>query len=129
MRAFSFPKRLRLRGERAFGSMFREGVRARGALLLVLARANDLPETRIGISVARKVTRSSPERNRLKRIVREAFRLSRAGFPRGLDLVVCPQVKPAGFPLDRVSAELSRLVEQAAAKVERSRSRTAGAGP
>jgi ribonuclease P protein component len=50
------------------------------------------------------------DRNRLKRVVREAYRLSRADLPTGLDLVVCPLVLPPEFSLRAVQAELVRLV-------------------
>ncbi|HKB16510.1 MAG TPA: ribonuclease P protein component [Planctomycetota bacterium] len=121
-RPFAFPRRLRLRGETTFRNVFREGARARGSVLQVIARGNDLPESRLGISVARRVTRSSPERNRLKRLVREAFRLNRRRLPTGLDLVVCPLVPGPAFTLAAVAAELERLSRQAGARVARSRS-------
>jgi ribonuclease P protein component len=121
VRPFAFPKRLRLRGETTFRTIFREGVRARGDLLQVIARGNGLSESRLGISVGRKVTRSSPERNRLKRLVREAFRLNRARFPAGLDFVVCPIVSGRTFALAAVAAELERLARQAGARAVRPR--------
>jgi ribonuclease P protein component len=42
--------------------------------------------TRLGITVTRKIG-NAVERNRIKRLVREVFRLHRARLPEGLDLV------------------------------------------
>lgn len=46
---------------------------------------------RLGISVGRKRIRSAAARNAVKRAIREAFRLSKAEFPPGIDLVVVPR--------------------------------------
>ncbi|SIO57843.1 ribonuclease P protein component [Singulisphaera sp. GP187] len=46
---------------------------------------------RLGISVGRKRIRSAAARNVVKRAIREAFRLSKAELPPGLDLVVVPR--------------------------------------
>ncbi len=56
----------------------------------VLFRANDLGRARLGLAIARRHVRHAPQRNTVKRIVREAFRhrrweLERAA--RGLDVV------------------------------------------
>lgn len=53
----------------------------------VLARPNAEPLARLGLAIAKKCARRAVDRNRLKRLVRESFRLERSGLP-GLDLVV-----------------------------------------
>lgn len=53
----------------------------------VLARPNAEPLARLGLAIAKKCARRAVDRNRLKRLVRESFRLERLGLP-GLDLVV-----------------------------------------
>ena len=52
---------------------------------------NGLDHARLGISVSRKKVKTAVARNRLKRLIREAFRLSKAELPAGLDLVVVPR--------------------------------------
>src|SRR5262249_53758665 len=60
-------------------------------VLVVYGVENGLDPPRLGISVSRKKVKSAYSRNRLKRLVREAFRLSKAELPRGVDLVVIPR--------------------------------------
>src|SRR5580765_9042054 len=60
------------------------------AWLIVYACENGLPHLRLGLSVSRKNGKAH-HRNRLRRLYREAFRLSRAQMPVGLDLVLIPR--------------------------------------
>jgi ribonuclease P protein component len=58
--------------------------------LLIFGAANSLPHPRLGLSVSRKVG-NAVARNRWKRLIREAFRLTRTKLSSGIDLVVIPR--------------------------------------
>ena len=75
-------------------------------LLLVRARPDELP-ARLGITVTRKFGRAV-DRNRAKRLIREAFRLSPELVPDGIDLVVVPKAKACLSGLAMVVGELRR---------------------
>lgn len=58
--------------------------------IVVFGHPNGLPHPRLGLSVSRKVG-GAVDRNRWKRLLREAFRLTRPQLPAGIDLIVIPQ--------------------------------------
>ena len=83
--------------------------------LIVYACENELPYARLGLSVSRKVGQAT-HRNRLRRLYREAFRLTRHEMPTGLDLVLIPR-RSDEPPLATLLHALPKLVRQAAKKI------------
>src|ERR1700740_277436 len=67
---------------------------ASDAWLLIYGCENGLPHLRLGVSVSRKVG-PAVHRNRLRRLYREAFRLTRQEMPVGLDLILIPRTPVA----------------------------------
>lgn len=84
---FIFRARHRLTKRREFEGVFAAKARASVGAITVYSRPNGLPHPRLGLSVGRRVG-PAVVRSRIKRLVREAFRLSRAELPGGYDLVV-----------------------------------------
>jgi ribonuclease P protein component len=64
---------------------------ASDTFLVVHGVENGLGYPRLGLSVSRKRCGSAVARNRVKRLLREAFRLSKNELPSGVDLVVVPR--------------------------------------
>ena len=77
----TFPRRMRLTHAREFARVFAQKLRHNAGPLIVYARPNDLPHPRLGLSIGRPVGPAAT-RNRLKRHLREAFRLSQHNLPR-----------------------------------------------
>lgn len=73
-------------------------------VLAVSPRHDDGP-TRLGITVTRKVA-SAPGRNRIKRVMREVFRLHRELFPQGSDVVVIAKDGADALGFAEVLAEI-----------------------
>ena len=59
--------------------------------MIVYGAENGRDHPRLGISISKKKVRKAHDRNRLKRLLREAFRLNKAALPAGVDLVVVPR--------------------------------------
>ena len=95
----SFARRYRLTKTDEFSSVFgfRRAIRGKLLMLHYQPRPEGMTEARLGLVVGKKLLKHAVDRNRLKRIVREQFRLRRPTLP-AMDLVVRLAVKP--LPLD-----------------------------
>lgn len=105
------PKAHRLTRQTDIDACYRQGRRIAGRLLRVHVRASDLPHPRLGISVPGRLC-GAVDRNRWKRLIREAFRLNKAAFGPGLDLVVVPGRPPEGLKRPDVEAALLELARR-----------------
>ena len=111
-----FPRR---REKLEFDPVFARRCSAGDDLLVVYGLENGLTWPRLGLSVSRKIGRAVI-RNRWKRRLREAFRLSRERLPAGIDLVVI--ARPAEEPeFGRLRESLIELATRIANKLERQR--------
>jgi ribonuclease P protein component len=84
---YAFPKSHRIRSRSEFSAVFQDRVKAARGPLIAYARPNNLPHARLGISISRSVG-TAPRRNRIKRLIRESFRLHQHDWPNGYDMVI-----------------------------------------
>lgn len=112
-----FPPRRRLRRKIEFDAVYAGGRRIGDACFGMVARANDAAGPRLGLAVATKVAGSSVERNRIRRIIRETFRLRQRELP-AVDVVVSARARARGARNDELRASLNtlwdRLIESCA---------------
>ena len=107
--SLSFPKHLRLLRRSEFRRVYEEGRRRRAPLCTVFYRANGLSHSRLGITVPRAVGKSVL-RNRVKRRLREVFRVNLPALPGGWDIVLNPGERVAAVPFPRLEEEILRLL-------------------
>jgi ribonuclease P protein component len=113
-KGFTFPRAMKLGGRGTFSEIFDRGARqAKGPLLVVVA-GNQVGHARLGISIGRKVG-TAPKRNRIKRLIRESFRLMQHDWP-GWDIVVVVRPGEAG-KLPEYQQLLSTLVAKCIQKL------------
>lgn len=118
-RPATLQARQRLRTQRHFRRVYQRGQRASGQWLTVVVLpmpdAGGPHSSRLGVSVS-KDHGGAVRRNKLKRLLREAFRLERQLLPMALDVVLIPRQRAENFPLASLRAELLPLVQRALAK-------------
>jgi ribonuclease P protein component len=83
----SFPRAMRLSGKLAFANVYEGGVSQTRGPLKVFGASNQLSHARLGLSVSRRVG-TAPRRNRIKRLLRESFRLLPQSRSLGYDLII-----------------------------------------
>ena len=115
--SFRFRKHEHLRRAADFRRVYERRRSVSDNWLIVYACANGLAYLRLGLSVSRKMG-GAVRRNRLRRLYREAFRLTRHEMPVGFDLILIPR-RPEPPTLEQLKQSLPRLVRQVARKMER----------
>ena len=110
-----FPADRRVKKGGDFDRAYRGRKSAADTFVVVYAVSNGLARARLGLSVSRKVG-NAVRRNRWKRLLREAFRLSQGQLPVGMDFILIP--RPDAEPeLKSLSKSLVKLARIAAKKV------------
>jgi ribonuclease P protein component len=104
---------MRIRSGKHFERAYRQGSRARAEQLLVVVVENGLDATRLGLSVGKRIWKHAHRRNRVRRVFREAFRLTYPDLPRGVDLVLIPASTQLEPDLEKVKRELVMLAHKA----------------
>lgn len=107
---FAYPKAVRLRHRAQYRQMARPEARHVGRWIVIDLRSNGLTISRLGITVTRRYGKAH-DRNRFKRIVREAFRLSRHLLPVGIDLNIKPRSAANEASSQEIYEELIRLIK------------------
>ncbi|MBU0637865.1 MAG: ribonuclease P protein component [Planctomycetes bacterium] len=112
LRTPEYQRQVRLRRHGDFERVMAEGYRITDGLLTLWVRSNGLRCTRLGLVVGRKHGHAV-RRNRLKRVLRAAFRACWAELPRGLDIACAPR---AGATLELLTCRqsLTKLTARAA---------------
>lgn len=114
-KGFSYSKTHRIRKSTEFKHVIGQGQSIVSPLFVVLYQQNGLSYSRLGISIRRQYGKAN-QRNRLKRWIREVFRVEILPVLDGFDLVVIPRKKMSqqkdqiGF--SEVKSAIVAMVEQ-----------------
>jgi ribonuclease P protein component len=111
----TFRPHERINAPEDFRRAFERKRSASDAAMVVYGVENGRDHPRLGISISRKKIRSAVARNQVKRLLREAFRLSKAELPSGVDLVVVP--RGPGLTFAEVRRALPSLAQAAARRL------------
>ncbi|MCB9899209.1 MAG: ribonuclease P protein component [Planctomycetes bacterium] len=104
------PREARLRTRRDFDRVFAEGRKLVNRQLVAwIAPAPAGGPSRIGLMVSKKVG-DSPARNRVKRVLREAFRHLAPALPRSLEMVLLARPGSQPTTLEEARTALAHLL-------------------
>ena len=115
MKTFPFSKSQRIHSNRDFAGIYELNQRADDQYLLIFAAVNQRNSTRIGLSVSKKHG-NAVRRMKLKRLLREAFRLTQHELPKGLDMILIPRIR-SGAGLSDYHNSLLRLSQKLAKRL------------
>ncbi len=97
-----------------FKSVFSNPIKASSAEITLLAIPNSEQHPRLGLTVAKRYVKRANQRNRIKRVIRDSFRLNQHNLPH-LDIVVLVR----NGVMEMENAELNKLIEKLWRKLSR----------
>src|SRR5213082_4246315 len=106
----TFPREARLVRRGEFDAVYRAGRRRSSSHFTVFFRANELPQSRFGVSI-KKALGGAVVRNRIRRRLREIVRCHRREIPAGWDMAIHPKSTAAKMPFASLTTDLLRLLK------------------
>lgn len=112
----TFPRELRLLTPFDFKFVFQESIRVGSPYLTLVTRKNHFHHPRLGFAIAKKQIKRAHERNRIKRVAREYFRLHQHDLPH-VDFIV--MAKNAAIDIDnlQLTSTLDALCQRIIIKI------------
>ncbi len=108
MEDFRFSRELRLLTPSHYSRIFNEPARAATPYFTLLAKPNDLTHPRLGLTIAKKRVKKACQRNRIKRLARESFRLNQHKMD-NIDIVLMVKSGIDELPNEELSKQLGKL--------------------
>ena len=108
MTQFSFPKNKRILKRKDFIRLSKQGKKLFSHYFIAIVAKGAAENNRIGITASKKVG-NAPERNRIKRLIREYFRHRQDNNPEKKDISIIARKGIVALPNKEISKELDKL--------------------
>jgi ribonuclease P protein component len=105
---FTLKKKEKILNRVDFASINKKGEKRRTRHFLIKLYPNNLPWRRFGVTVSKKVGVAT-QRNRVKRLLREHFRLNKARFPESSDIIIIAKLGAANLKYADLYEELNTV--------------------
>ena len=119
------PRQARIRKRPLFLSVQARGERSHGRHLVVIVAHGATAIARIGVTASKKVGKAV-QRNRAKRLIRDAFRKLRAQLPPHIDMVVIARASILELGAEQVRADLATAIDRSLRGLQQRRGRGRG---
>ncbi|WP_045856397.1 ribonuclease P protein component [Teredinibacter purpureus] len=124
MKELSFTKTDRLLNSGAFSAVFDNALfKASHQHFLILAKTNTVGHPRLGLVIAKKNIRHAVQRNRVKRLIRETFRLKQHNLP-PIDAIVLARRGGDQIANNELRETLEKLWKRVAKRAQNPEKRT-----
>ncbi|HWW19780.1 MAG TPA: ribonuclease P protein component [Steroidobacteraceae bacterium] len=110
---FTLPAIRRMRRPAEFKRIYASGRRFSNEFFTANAQVNDLTWARLGMSIAARILRRAVDRNRIRRLIRESFRMHQQQLP-SLDIVIGARAAAGTADRVRLRAALESLWQKIA---------------
>jgi len=96
-----------IKENRTFRRLYSKGKRIVSPLFILYVMPNRSEKQRLGITVSKKIGKAV-ERNRAKRIIREAFRLTKSELKPGFDIIFVARASTVSSTSTQIKKEMNR---------------------
>ena len=107
---FRYPRDRRITCKKEFDAVFSRGRKIAGRFLLAFV-VDGSSNSRLGTVVSRKWG-NAVRRNRIKRLMRESFRLLSPDFPSPVEIVLLPRYIPLQVRLSDIMGDLAAIIKR-----------------
>ncbi|HOD35017.1 MAG TPA: ribonuclease P protein component [Syntrophales bacterium] len=109
MESITFRKNERIRKRSDYTTLHRQGKRVHAEHFTLILKKNPLGCRRLGVTTGKKVG-NSVKRNRMKRLLREFFRLNKEKLPDSHDLWIIVRKDFSAYTYDQVREALENIL-------------------
>ncbi|ABC77021.1 ribonuclease P protein component [Syntrophus aciditrophicus] len=109
MKKLTLKKSERIRKRRSYLQIYQHGKRSFTKHFTIVVSENDLDFPRLGMTVTKKIG-NAVKRNRIKRLIREFFRLNKDRFKASQDIVIIAKGNTSSMKYADVCRELGVLL-------------------
>lgn len=115
---FRFSKIERLTRRKEFEKVFRKGIAVKETHIILYGTSGEFRYSRLGLVVGRK-TGNAVQRNRIKRLIREAYRLNKHLLTKAIDIIAIPRPPfTSSLKLSDIESEFVELLLKLDKKVK-----------
>ncbi|WP_425076366.1 ribonuclease P protein component [Psychroserpens sp. S379A] len=121
--SFSYPKKEKLKSEKLIGQLFSEGKSVSAFPLRMVYLKTDFDDEvqfKTGVSVSKRNFKNAVDRNRIKRLLREAYRLNKASYFNnilGSYALMILYISKDGTDFDSIDKKMKLLLDTFSKKV------------